>query len=101
MSNIDHEAQWVAERAQWDTHLRDLMQAVSKSPSLDQIKEFQTYMEKAKKESPQKGNPFVSTPDLYANHPAAFPPIDLPSKFLSVPQGNASICSSFVHLGIY
>ncbi|KAA8563931.1 hypothetical protein EYC84_011937 [Monilinia fructicola] len=86
MSNIDHEAQWVAERAQWDTHLRDLMQAVSKSPSLDQIKEFQTYMEKAKKESPQKGNPFVSTPDLYANHPAAFPPIDLPSKFLSVPQ---------------
>ncbi|RAL63633.1 hypothetical protein DID88_003677 [Monilinia fructigena] len=43
-------------------------------------------MEKARKESPQKGNPAFSKPSSYADHPAAFPPIGLPSRLLSAPK---------------
>lgn len=79
-------AQLMEERAKTDSHVKDLMRVVaSGDASRAQLDEFDNLIKEFKKESAsEKENALLPKPHPYADHPAAFPAPDIPSKLLSI-----------------
>ncbi|KAJ8068142.1 hypothetical protein OCU04_003713 [Sclerotinia nivalis] len=81
-------AQFIADRARTDSHLKELMKIVaSGDASRAQLDEFDNCIKEFKKERErEKENALLPKPHPYADHPAAIPTPDMPSKLLSIPK---------------
>ena len=99
MNKADLNARMLAEEAKKDENLKTLMKVVADGQaSPAQLKEFQEYIHRLEEAKKQEEAALLPTPHPYAQHPAAIPTPNMPSRLLSIPKGAVSAYSSFYHL---